>query len=46
MDVVASLASGLWANRWLLRTISTRGLTGFVVYLVMLASVVLITGQG
>lgn len=45
VGVVAAFVSGLWAIRWLLRIISTRGLTGFAVYLTVLAGVVLITGQ-
>lgn len=45
VGVVAAFLSGLWAIRWLLRIISTRGLTAFAVYLAMLACVVLITGQ-
>ncbi len=46
VGVVAAFVSGLWAIRWLLRFISTRRLTGFAVYLAVLASVVLVTGQG
>ena len=45
LGVGASFVSGLWAIRWLLRVISTRGLTGFAVYLAVLAAVVLVTGQ-
>lgn len=44
--VIAAFVSGLWAIRWLLRIISTRGLTGFAVYLALLATVVLTTGRG
>ena len=45
VGVAAAFVSGLWAIRWLLRVISTRGLTGFAVYLAILASVVLVTGR-
>lgn len=45
VGVVAAFVSGLWAIRWLLRIVSTRGLTGFAVYLAGLACVVLATGQ-
>lgn len=45
LGVGASFVSGLWAIRWLLRVISTRGLTGFAAYLAVLAAVVLVTGQ-
>ena len=43
---LASFVAGLWAIRWLLRIISSRGLTGFAIYLASLAAVVLLTGQG
>ena len=46
VGTLASFVSGLWAIRWLLRIISTRGLGGFAVYLAALAAVVLVTGQG
>ena len=45
VGVGAAFVSGLWAIRWLLRVISTRGLTGFAVYLALLASVVLVSGR-
>lgn len=44
VGIVASFVSGLWAIRWLLRIISTRGLNAFAIYLAILASVVVITG--
>lgn len=46
VGTLAAFVSGLWAIRWLLRVISTRGLGGFAVYLGLLAVVVLVTGQG
>lgn len=45
VGVGAAFVSGLWAIRWLLKVISTRGLTGFAMYLAILASVVLVTGR-
>jgi undecaprenyl-diphosphatase len=42
VGVVAAFVSGLWAIRFLLRVISTRGLTGFAVYVALLAGAVLV----